>query len=99
VISERRRKMRFRNVAARWILGALLCSFCSAEEAVRGNIKYPAVGNLDLAEGTIESWIRLDFDPYEFKDTTFWLRSLCLSVAFAPKDQKVQSRRCIPSYM
>lgn len=48
---------------SRGLLGALLLGLCGSS-AQAGNIAYPALGNFDTREGTVEVWFTPMVDPY-----------------------------------
>lgn len=61
-----------RNIAGAVVsaAAALMC----AQAASAGTVSYPALGNLELSEGTIEMWIIPQFDPVDEEDPSsrYW---------------------------
>ncbi len=56
------------------------------EGCAMGNITYPALGNIELNEGTVEAWITLCFDPNASTTRKWWLRALFFDSCFSGKD-------------
>lgn len=51
------------RVSPRCLVAVLVVGLCAATPALSGDLRYPALGNLELRQGTIEFWLIPQFDP------------------------------------